>query len=169
MTNGSLLKVESTVECSPWSILQYFWPALSRSWKLIFCFFLEWPFYTGFTVKESALSLPLSLSLSLSLSLCEITEKNKKDTRYCITKQGPNTKPLQTMWATINNESTTTEPPPQSYRPIVGVYGNVHFKFIWPFTWAWDPKSKFSANLFAGNLLSMQQSFFRSSQAIDLA
>ena len=28
-TNGSLMKVESIAECSPWSILQYFWPALS--------------------------------------------------------------------------------------------------------------------------------------------
>ena len=32
MTNGSLIllmKVESIAECSNWSILQYFWPALS--------------------------------------------------------------------------------------------------------------------------------------------
>ena len=29
MTNGSLLKVESIAEFSPWSILQYFLPALS--------------------------------------------------------------------------------------------------------------------------------------------
>ena len=38
ITNGSLTKVERTAECSPWSILQYFWPALSdnRSWKPIF-------------------------------------------------------------------------------------------------------------------------------------
>ena len=38
MTNGSLMKVESNAECSPWSILQYFWPALSDnwSWKTIF-------------------------------------------------------------------------------------------------------------------------------------
>ena len=38
MTNGSLMKVESIAECSPWSILQYFWPALSDnwSWKPIF-------------------------------------------------------------------------------------------------------------------------------------
>ena len=35
MVNGSLMKVESIAECSRWSILQYFWPALSdnRSWK----------------------------------------------------------------------------------------------------------------------------------------
>ena len=32
------MKVESIAECSPWSILQYFWPALSGnlSWKPIF-------------------------------------------------------------------------------------------------------------------------------------
>ena len=29
MTNESLMKVESIAECSPRSILQYFWPALS--------------------------------------------------------------------------------------------------------------------------------------------
>ena len=29
MTNGSLMKVGSIAECSPWSILQYFRPALS--------------------------------------------------------------------------------------------------------------------------------------------
>ena len=29
MTNGSLMKAESIAECSPWSILQNFWPALS--------------------------------------------------------------------------------------------------------------------------------------------
>ena len=38
ITNGSLMKVKSIAECSPWSILQYFWPALSDnwSWKPIF-------------------------------------------------------------------------------------------------------------------------------------
>ena len=32
------MKVKSIAECSPWSILQYFWPALSnkQSWKTIF-------------------------------------------------------------------------------------------------------------------------------------
>ena len=32
MTNGSKMKVESIAECSPRSILQYFWPALSDNW-----------------------------------------------------------------------------------------------------------------------------------------
>ena len=41
MTKVSLMKVESIAECSPWSILQYFWPASSDnwSWKPIFCLF----------------------------------------------------------------------------------------------------------------------------------
>ena len=41
MTNDSLMKVESIAECYPWSILQYFWPALSDnwSWKPIFGLF----------------------------------------------------------------------------------------------------------------------------------
>ena len=43
MTNGSLMKVESIAECSPWSILQYFQPALcdNWSWKPILVYFLD--------------------------------------------------------------------------------------------------------------------------------
>ena len=39
------MKVENIAECSPWSILQYFWPALSdnQSWKPILVFFLSGP------------------------------------------------------------------------------------------------------------------------------
>ena len=33
MPNGSLMKDESIAECSPWNILQYFWPALSDNWS----------------------------------------------------------------------------------------------------------------------------------------
>ena len=33
MTNGSLMKVKSIAECSPWNILQYFWPALIDNWS----------------------------------------------------------------------------------------------------------------------------------------
>ena len=33
MANGSLMKVKSIAECSPWNILQYFWPALSNNWS----------------------------------------------------------------------------------------------------------------------------------------
>ena len=42
-TNGNLMKVESIAECSPWSILQYFWPALRDTWywKPILVFFLS--------------------------------------------------------------------------------------------------------------------------------
>ena len=32
MENGSVMENESIAECSPWSILQYFWPALSDNW-----------------------------------------------------------------------------------------------------------------------------------------
>ena len=43
MTNGSLMKVESIAECSRWSILLYFGPALSDNWiwKPILVFFLS--------------------------------------------------------------------------------------------------------------------------------
>ena len=37
--NGSWMKVESIAECSPWSILQYFWPALSDNWAWKHFFF----------------------------------------------------------------------------------------------------------------------------------
>ena len=33
MTNDSSMKVNSIAECSPWSILQYFCPALSDNWS----------------------------------------------------------------------------------------------------------------------------------------
>ena len=33
MTNGSVMKVESIAECSPWSILQYFGPVLCDNWS----------------------------------------------------------------------------------------------------------------------------------------
>ena len=43
MTNGSFMKVQSIAECSPWSILQYFWPALSDnpSYNPLLVFFLS--------------------------------------------------------------------------------------------------------------------------------
>ena len=34
IANDSLMKVKSIAECSRWSILQYFWPALSNNWSL---------------------------------------------------------------------------------------------------------------------------------------
>ena len=48
-TNGSLMKVESIAEYSPWSMLQYFWPALSKNryWKPNFGLLFEWPLKTG--------------------------------------------------------------------------------------------------------------------------
>ena len=36
MANGSLVKVKSIAECSPWSILQYFLPALTDNQFLVF-------------------------------------------------------------------------------------------------------------------------------------
>ena len=90
MTNGSLMKVESIAECSLWSILLYFWPALSdyQSWKLFFGLFessrftrvllypifrqWEWQFYTSFAIyfsinhryKKAILFADVSLSQS---------------------------------------------------------------------------------------------------------
>ena len=68
MTNSSLIEVESIAECSPWSILQYFWPALSDkcSWKNNFRSFLEWLFYTGFAVSYSSGTPKKELQTELS-------------------------------------------------------------------------------------------------------
>ena len=43
MEKDSLMRFKSIAECSPWNILQYFWPVLSDnlSWKPIFVFFLS--------------------------------------------------------------------------------------------------------------------------------
>ena len=43
MGNGRKIKDESAAECSPWSILQYFRPALSYhlSFRLLFCLFVS--------------------------------------------------------------------------------------------------------------------------------
>ena len=59
MTNGSLMKVKSITECSPWSILQYFGPALSNNWYLkpIFGVLFVWPLKTGFTVSSFIMSM----------------------------------------------------------------------------------------------------------------
>ena len=49
------MQVKSIAECSPWSILQYFWPAISNNWlalKTNFQYYWQRPFYTGFTVHE---------------------------------------------------------------------------------------------------------------------
>ena len=50
------MKVESIAECSPWSILQYLWPALTNtgSWNPIFGILFEWLLKTGYTVTGSA-------------------------------------------------------------------------------------------------------------------
>ena len=56
MTNGSLMKVESIAECSPWSILQYFWPALrdNQLLKTTFGLLFEWQLKTGFTISPKS-------------------------------------------------------------------------------------------------------------------
>ena len=64
MTNGSLMKVKSIAESSPWSILQYFWPALSNniSWKPIFCFL----FWSGpdWSCSQDQIGLFLKIDLA---------------------------------------------------------------------------------------------------------
>ena len=65
------MKVESIANCSPWSILQYFWPALSniRYWKTIFCVLFEWPLKTGFTVFKENYEYNADISSEFSLDM----------------------------------------------------------------------------------------------------
>ena len=59
-TNGSILKVGSIAECSPWSILQCFWPALSDnwSWKPIFgLYFWEAVLDRFYCITDKSLNL----------------------------------------------------------------------------------------------------------------
>ena len=58
MTNGSLMKVKSIAECSPWNILQYFWHALSDNWGLDtqFVVFLRVAVFAGFAVSNVIVS-----------------------------------------------------------------------------------------------------------------
>ena len=51
-TDHCLMQVKSIAECSPWSILQYFWPSLSYHFSIkMFVFsIIKWPLKIDFTV-----------------------------------------------------------------------------------------------------------------------
>ena len=51
-TDYCLMQVKSIAECSPWSILQYFWPSLSYHFSIkMFVFsIIKWPLAIDFTV-----------------------------------------------------------------------------------------------------------------------
>ena len=78
--NGSLMKVDSIAECSPWSILQYVWLALSDnwSWKPICGLFESGPFYTGFTVSTNNLEHVLTSPINLNSSCWRSTMRTCK-------------------------------------------------------------------------------------------
>ena len=71
------MKVKSIAECSPWNILQYFWPAISfnRSWKPFFCLF-ERLFYIGFNVYYPLWTMSMYVTplwtLSMYVTPCEL-------------------------------------------------------------------------------------------------
>ena len=96
MTNGSVMKDKSIAECPPWSILQYFWPALSnyRSWKPIFTLLFEWPLKAGFTVSL----FPPNVYLSCMHHICYI----QMDRKHLPWKQ--------TQWILIRLEQSNLGP-----------------------------------------------------------
>ena len=63
------MKVKSIAECSHWSILQYFCPALSknRSRKPILGLLFEWSLKTGFAVY-----IGLQIASGYSLEVCQV-------------------------------------------------------------------------------------------------
>ena len=67
MTNGSLMKVKSIAECSHWSILQYFWPALSDSLEKQFLVFLRVAFLYPATKVWRGIMLYPSVSVRPSV------------------------------------------------------------------------------------------------------
>ena len=73
MENGSLMKVKSIAECSPWSILQYFWPALSNNWywKPILVFFLSGP------LRQVLLYLSHCQATNAQMSLCKCADSSE--------------------------------------------------------------------------------------------
>ena len=86
MTNGSLMKVKSIAECSPWSILQYL-PALSKisleKQFLVFlrvavlhrfnCSFLMTQYTCLSQSKFGKLTIFICSLISLFISLCDIS------------------------------------------------------------------------------------------------
>ena len=75
MTNGSLMKVKSIAECSPWSILLYFWPELSNnwSWKPICCLFQNYRFTQVLLYSKSMVKLEKT-----HLGTREVMQKNRQ-------------------------------------------------------------------------------------------
>ena len=73
--DGSLMKAESIAECSPWSILQYFCPALSDnwSWKTIFGPFCVAAFDRFYCVWPHLQIKPLTVFCSKSGKLLQMS------------------------------------------------------------------------------------------------
>ena len=70
-TNGSLMKVESIAECFPWSILQYFRPALSDNYtprKL--CLWWVYCFHVVYTPANFVCGGYTVFMLSVRASVC---------------------------------------------------------------------------------------------------
>ena len=88
MTNGSLMQVESIAECSLWSILWYFWPALSgnytppppKSRKLCL-----WWVYCFHGVRPCVHLSAMFCFLNILKSLCWIFIKLCKHVHICKT------------------------------------------------------------------------------------
>ena len=82
ITIGSLMKVKSIAEFSPWSILQVLLTCIKRYLvlKTRFWSFWEWPFYTGFTIHEK---MNIHLSNGLSIDYYCKFKKKLREFHFC--------------------------------------------------------------------------------------
>ena len=134
------MKVKSIAECSPWSILQYFWPALSdnRSWKPIYgpfesgrfrqvllyitmmrflspCFFKK-----ASGILQSPPSIPLSVRPSRYLLLNHWTKSNQIWCVSCSHEWG-------VQWQFF---LPPPPPPPHPWGPGEGPKGQISWNII---------------------------------------
>ena len=84
MTTGSLMKVESIATCSFWSILQYFWPALSDnwSWKPFFVFSGVAVLHRFYGMGFFLVLLQVTGDNVCSLALVDFTNNGQKEVGY---------------------------------------------------------------------------------------
>ena len=103
------MKVESIAECSPWSILQYFWPALSDnwSWKPICGLFESGLFITGFTVPFDASEFMIILLFAkLRVFVCNLIFINVGTVR--VANHYENFSVLKSKWVWSGNAPLQT-------------------------------------------------------------
>ena len=141
------MKVKSIAECSKWSILQYFWPALSNNWS--------WkPFFGLFVSGRFTQVLRIAIFwLKKWITCLEISFKNQvRIQRGGDRGSGPPPGKSQVIWVSIGNKQL--DPPPLPWKKLdppgkcwtpSGTLKNDRFLWNWPFDFcriSWGLKKK---------------------------